>query len=224
MGGWPCSTRPDSWHYCGSGHLSRGGPWVALTDGSGGVTIVIEKQSWEDTNQEQWKSKYFPMGYTTEEEVLSFTLHGLPVGGQGRRSSSSSAAAGEQEGGASPSSGGLRLGVWRSLFCAVSESIDPTGWANVSTNTSFLVREPDLIGRRLDLTAAGAGAGTAAVADAEAVVFTVRIGINDIVTLSTRVDGVPASAPVLPRPPATATDDGCTFPRQLEDDFDHRHR
>ena len=46
-------TKPDLWRYVGGGHLARGGSWVALTDGKGGLTIVIEKQAWEDTNQGQ---------------------------------------------------------------------------------------------------------------------------------------------------------------------------
>ena len=46
-------TKPNLWRYVGGGHLARGGSWVALTDGKGGLTIVIEKQAWEDTNQGQ---------------------------------------------------------------------------------------------------------------------------------------------------------------------------
>ena len=46
-------TKPNLWRYVGGGHLARGGSWVALTDGKGGLTIVIEKQAWEDTNRGQ---------------------------------------------------------------------------------------------------------------------------------------------------------------------------
>jgi hypothetical protein len=37
---------------------------------------VIEKQAWEDTNQGQWKAKFFPQDYTTEPEQLRFNLVG----------------------------------------------------------------------------------------------------------------------------------------------------
>ena len=44
-------TAVNTWRYIGGGHLAGGGSWVALTDGRGGLTTVIEKMAWEDTNQ-----------------------------------------------------------------------------------------------------------------------------------------------------------------------------
>lgn len=93
---------------------------------------------------------------------------------------------------------GRALGVWRSHFQAVSESQDPGAFANASTNTSFLVREADVA-----VGSGGAGG------------FTVAVGINDIVTVSTQVDGVPSEAPILPKSPPL-----CNFPRAHADDFD----
>ena len=118
----------------------------------------------------RWKAKFFPMDYTTEPEHVRFTLDGLktPAG---------------------------KLGVWRSHFRGVSESVDPGAYANASSNTSFLVREGD---------AAMAGSG-----------FTVAVGRNEIVTVSTQVQGVPSIAPTLPTSPPA-----CPFPRTLADDFD----
>ena len=118
----------------------------------------------------RWKAKFFPMDYTTEPEHVRFTLDGLktPAG---------------------------KLGVWRSHFRGVSESVDPGAYANASSNTSFLVREGD---------AALASSG-----------FTVAVGRNEIVTVSTQVQGVPSIAPTLPTSPPA-----CPFPRTLADDFD----
>ena len=58
------------------------------------------------------------MDYTTEPEHVRFTLDGFktPAG---------------------------KLGVWRSQFRGVSQSVDPGAYANASSNTSFLVREGD---------------------------------------------------------------------------------
>ena len=110
------------------------------------------------------------MDYTTEPEHVRFTLDGFksPAG---------------------------KLGVWRSHFKGVSESVDPGAYANASSNTSFLVRE-----------------GDAALADSG---FTVAVGRNEIVTVSTQVEGVPRVAPTLPASPPA-----CPFPRTLADDFD----
>ena len=138
-----------------------------------------------------WQAKYFPMNYHTESEELSFTI----------------------QGGLGGSAAGMvaKLGLWRSHFRAEGESIDPTAWADTATNTSYLVREPDLVAA----TTAGNGSG----ADAAAV-FTVTVGVNDIITLTTRTAGVPHIAPVLPHPPTPSATGGCTFPRQLVEDFD----
>ena len=50
--------------------------------------------------------------------------------------------------------------------------------------------------------------------------FSVFVDVDDIVTMSTRVAGVPTVAPVLPHPPTSATDAACVFPRQWSDDFE----
>ena len=90
------------------------------------------------------------------------------------------------------------LGVWRSHFKAPSAMVDPGAIANATTNTSFLVRESDL---QVDVQGH----------------FAVSVGPDDIVTVSTRVEGVPSIAPVIPVPAQT---EECQFPRQLSDDFD----
>eukprot|EP01043_Picozoa_sp_COSAG02_P009614 COSAG02_NODE_328_length_24547_cov_4.124141_32_plen_317_part_00 len=89
-----------------------------------------------------------------------------------------------------------KLGVWRSHFRGERESQDPGAYANSSTNTRFLVREADV-------TTAGTSG------------FTIMVGVNEIVTISTQMDRVPSVAPALPRSPPT-----CTFPRTHADDFD----
>jgi hypothetical protein len=87
------------------------------------------------------------------------------------------------------------LGVWRSHFRGANADTDPGGYANASAGTSFLVREANITG--------GADG------------FKIAVGVNDIVTITTKVAGVPDVAPVLPPSPPL-----CTFPTQLEDDFD----
>ena len=169
-------TTANKSRYIGGGHLSKSGSWVALTnEETGELTIVIEKQSWEDTNHGQWKAQFFPMDYITEPEELHFTIARGGVAG------------------AMPS----KLGVWRSHFRATSAADDPTAYSNVSTNTSFLVRGADITPTR-------AGG------------FTVSVGVNEIVTVTTRVEGVPSVAPTLPASPPS-----CVFTRTLEDDFDN---
>lgn len=145
--------------------------------------MVIEKQAWNSTNQGQWRSRYFPMDYRTEEEELHFDLRSTSV--SGARSAGRALLV--------PS---IKLGVWRSHFAGVSESQDPGAYANASTNTRFLVREADI-------TTAGSSG------------FTVAVGVNEIVTISTKMDRVPSVAPALPRSPPP-----CTFPRTYADDFD----
>ena len=68
-----------------------------------------------------------------------------------------------------------QLGVWRSHFQARTETEDPGGYANASTNTSFLVRDPS------DITVGSSGK------------FVVTVGVNEIVTVTTQVQGVPVS-------------------------------
>ena len=182
---WANCTEPRTWRYIGGGHLAKGGSFVALTDGKGGLTVVIEKQAWNSTNQGQWRAQYFPMDYTTEPEELQFDLSQLSVSAAG--STSGAVLAMSQ-----------KLGVWRSHFRAVSESQDPGAFANASTNTSFLVREADV--------AVGSGSAGG---------FTVAVGINDIVTVSTQMDGVPSVAPTLPKSPPSSS-----FPRTYADNFD----
>jgi hypothetical protein len=89
-----------------------------------------------------------------------------------------------------------KLGVWRSHFQARSETEDPGGYAN--SNTSYLVRDPS------DLTIGSPGAK-----------FSISVGVNEIVTITTQTTGVPSVAPVLPASPGA-----CTFPRSYQDDFD----
>jgi hypothetical protein len=173
-------TQPQTWHYIGGGHLSRGGSWVALTDGAGGLSIVIEKQAWEDTNHQQWHPTFFPTNYSTSPEIVEFTV-------------------------TSQLSLPKSLGVWRSHLQAKSAEVDPGAYANASANISFLVREPDLV--PVTFPSSDTSDGT---------VFRVTVDVDDIVTLSTRVAGVPDVAPLLPRSSATS----CVFPRKWAEDFD----
>ena len=97
--------------------------YVALTDGKGGLTIIIEKQAWDSTVHESG-AKFFPQDYATEPEDLSFELQKL-------MSSS-------KDGVTWPPA---KLGVWRSHFRARisgarTEAEDPGGYANASTNAS----------------------------------------------------------------------------------------
>ena len=168
---------PQNWRYVGGGHLAAGGSWVVLVNRAGtGLTIVIEKMAWENVNQGQWGQKYFPTHYTTAPEQIRFVLPATLRA--------------------------AHLGAWRSRFEAVSANADPGVWANVITNTSFLVRDPSV----------NISGG------ADAVTVTIEVGRNEMVTLSTEVEGIPDSAPVLSRPPAAAA--GCKMPRELTDDFD----
>ena len=105
----------------------------------------------------------------------------------------------------------MPTGVWRSHFRGVSESVDPGGYANTTTNTSFLVREDDLLLTRGGTTDSDPGSDSDLAGS-----FMVAVGVNDIVTVSTRMEGVPSVAPTLPQSPPP-----CTFPRTLVDDFDN---
>jgi hypothetical protein len=114
-------TKPSAWRYFGGGHLEKGGSYVALTDGKGGITIVVEKMAWEDVNQGRFRQKFFPQEYKTDDETLTFTASGGDVGGALIRDAT--------------------LGVWRSRFRAISADQDPGAIADSATNTSFLVRD-----------------------------------------------------------------------------------
>ena len=90
----------------------------------------------------------------------------------------------------------MPTGVWRSHFRGLSESVDPGGYANTTTNTSFLVREDDLLLTRGGTTDSDPGSDSDLAGS-----FMVAVGVNDIVTVSTRMEGVPSVAPTLPQSP-----------------------
>ena len=204
------------WKYVGGGYLAAGGSWVALVNstpsllsspsnaagginGNGvGLTIVIEKMAWENVNQGQWYQKYFPKDYTTATETITFLLPQQLFARTGSNSGS--------------------MGVWRSHFAATCPSCDPGAYANATTNTSFLVREGDAVA--FPCTESGLAVSSAAAAAAGALVsINVTVKRNEMVTLSTAINGVPSVAPSLPRQ-VQISSPSCASPQNLTDTFD----
>ena len=161
-------------------------------------------------------------GDNTSANSSSDGIHSVPIGGGGGGDGGGGGGGGGDGDGGSGHGGRVlgTPGAWRSHFAGTAPNADPGVHANASLGMFFLVRDKDgTRGFRTEGTHTTAGGGAGAGAGVGTVSWTVEVGVNEMVTLSTATAGVPDAAPALPSAPPTGTD-GCTFPTKLSNDFD----